>query len=40
VVAGRWAHPRIVAAADLAAEMREVKDYYRRGVLARAGIEK
>jgi cob(I)alamin adenosyltransferase len=40
VITGRWAHPRLVEAADLVTEMREVKHYYRRGVLARAGIEK
>jgi len=39
VLTGRWAHPRIVERADLVTEMREVKHYYRRGVLARAGVE-
>lgn len=40
VITGRWAHPRLVAIADLVTEMREVKHYCRQGVLARVGIEK
>jgi cob(I)alamin adenosyltransferase len=40
VLTGRWAHPRVVERADLVTEMREVKHYYRRGVLARAGVER
>jgi cob(I)alamin adenosyltransferase len=40
VITGRWAHPRLVERADLVTEMREVKHYYRQGVLARTGIEK
>ena len=40
VITGRWAHPQLVQAADLVTEMREVKHYYRQGVLARTGIEK
>ncbi len=40
VITGRWAHPRLVEAADLVTEMREVKRYYRAGVMARTGIEK
>ena len=39
VITGRWAHPRVIERADLVTEMREVKHYYRRGVLARTGIE-
>ncbi len=39
VLTGRYAHPDVLARADLVTEMREVKHYYRRGVLARAGIE-
>jgi cob(I)alamin adenosyltransferase len=39
VITGRNAHERIVAAADLVTEMREVKHYYRAGVPARVGIE-
>ncbi len=40
VITGRWAHPRVVQAADLVTEMREVKHYYHRGVMARTGIER
>ncbi|MBW2049802.1 MAG: cob(I)yrinic acid a,c-diamide adenosyltransferase [Deltaproteobacteria bacterium] len=40
VITGRKAHPRIVEAADLVTEMREIKHYYRKGVEARTGIEK
>jgi cob(I)alamin adenosyltransferase len=39
VLTGRRAPREIVEHADLVTEMREVKHYYRRGVLARAGIE-
>ena len=37
---GRNAHERIIAAADLVTEMREVKHYFKAGVRARTGIEK
>lgn len=40
VLTGRNAHERIMAAADLVTEMREVKHYYKAGVRARPGIEK
>jgi cob(I)alamin adenosyltransferase len=40
VLTGRNAHERIMAAADLVTEMREVKHYYKAGVPARTGIEK
>ncbi len=39
VITGRYAHPRVINRADLVTEMREVKHYYRQGVLARTGIE-
>ena len=39
VVTGRYAHPKIVAAADLVTEMKEVKHYYREGIQARPGID-
>lgn len=39
VITGRRADPRVVAAADLVTEMREVKHYYERGVQSRKGIE-
>jgi cob(I)alamin adenosyltransferase len=40
VITGRNAHERIMEAADLVTEMREVKHYFRAGVPARTGIEK
>ena len=40
VLTGRNADERIIAAADLVTEMREIKHYYRAGVPARVGIEK
>ena len=40
VLTGRNAHERIIAAADLVTEMREVKHYFKAGVRARTGIEK
>jgi cob(I)alamin adenosyltransferase len=39
VITGRNAHPKVLEAADLVTEMREVKHYYRQGVAARPGIE-
>ncbi len=39
IITGRRADPRILAAADLVTEMREVKHYFRQGVPARRGIE-
>jgi cob(I)alamin adenosyltransferase len=40
VLTGRNADERVIAAADLVTEMREVKHYYKAGVPARVGIEK
>jgi cob(I)alamin adenosyltransferase len=40
VLTGRKADPRIIEAADLATEMKEIKHYYHRGVKARVGIER
>jgi len=40
VLTGRRADPRVIEAADLVTEMKEVKHYYRQGVEARVGIEK
>ncbi len=39
VFTGRGASPRLVEAADLVSEIREIKHYFRRGVLPRRGIE-
>jgi cob(I)alamin adenosyltransferase len=40
VITGRYAHRRVLERADLVTEMRELKHYYRQGVLARTGIER
>ncbi|MEZ4567850.1 MAG: cob(I)yrinic acid a,c-diamide adenosyltransferase [Desulfobacterales bacterium] len=40
VLTGRNAPGRFIAWADLVTEMKEVKHYYARGVLARDGIER
>lgn len=40
VLTGRNADERVIEAADLVTEMREVKHYYKAGVPARTGIEK
>jgi cob(I)alamin adenosyltransferase len=40
VITGRYADPEIVETADLVTEMKEIKHYYKDGVLAREGIEK
>ena len=40
VITGRGADPRVIDAADLVTEMRAVKHYYEKGVVARVGIEK
>ena len=40
VITGRRADPRIIEAADLVTEMKEIKHYYQDGVEAREGIEK
>ncbi|HNQ84461.1 MAG TPA: cob(I)yrinic acid a,c-diamide adenosyltransferase [Deltaproteobacteria bacterium] len=39
VITGRGATQRMIEAADLVTEMREVKHYYTRGIDAREGIE-
>jgi cob(I)alamin adenosyltransferase len=40
VITGCGASPRIIEAADLVTEMKEVKHYFEKGVRARIGIEK
>jgi cob(I)alamin adenosyltransferase len=40
VLTGRYAHPEVIARADLVTEMKAVKHYYERGVAARNGIER
>ena len=39
VLTGRYCPDEIIAAADLVTEMKEIKHYYRQGILARKGIE-
>ncbi len=40
VLTGRNAHEKVIEAADLVTEMRDIKHYYKKGVQARDGIEK
>jgi cob(I)alamin adenosyltransferase len=40
VLTGRNAHEKVIEAADLVTEMREIKHYYKAGVPSREGIEK
>jgi cob(I)alamin adenosyltransferase len=40
IITGRKADPRIIEIADLVTEMKEVKHYYQKGIMAREGIEK
>lgn len=40
IITGRYATQKIIDAADLVTEMKEVKHYYTQGVIARDGIEK
>ena len=40
ILTGREAGPRIIEAADLVTEMKEIKHYFKSGIEARLGIEK
>ena len=40
VLTGRRVDPKVIERADLVTEMREIKHYYKNGVVARKGIEK
>lgn len=40
VITGRYAHPSIIDCADVVTEMKEVKHYFNKGIMARIGIEK
>jgi len=40
IITGRRADPKIIEVADLVTEMKEIKHYYQKGVVARTGIEK
>jgi cob(I)alamin adenosyltransferase len=39
VLTGRYAHPKLLKAADLVSEIKEKKHYYQGGIKARKGIE-
>ncbi|WP_312093061.1 cob(I)yrinic acid a,c-diamide adenosyltransferase [Aminipila sp.] len=39
ILTGRYASDKLIAAADLVSEMREVKHYYSQGILSRKGID-
>jgi len=39
IFTGRKADPQLIERADLVSEMREIKHYYQKGVLARKGID-
>ena len=39
VITGRYAPTELIDLADLVTEMKEVKHYYKKGVVARKGIE-
>ena len=40
VLTGRRADPKLIEEADLVTEMKEIKHYYKKGVVARLGIER
>jgi cob(I)alamin adenosyltransferase len=40
VITGRKADLKVIEAADLVTEMKEIKHYYHKGIEARSGIEK
>ncbi|WP_035588255.1 cob(I)yrinic acid a,c-diamide adenosyltransferase [Hippea jasoniae] len=40
VITGRYATDKVIEKADLVTEMKEIKHYYQKGVIARVGIEK
>jgi cob(I)alamin adenosyltransferase len=39
ILTGRYAPQEIIDAADLVTEMKEIKHYFTKGVMARTGIE-
>jgi len=39
ILTGRYCPSELIERADLVTEMREIKHYYRKGILARKGIE-
>jgi cob(I)alamin adenosyltransferase len=39
ILTGRYAHPEVIARADLVTEMREIKHPFHKGIISRRGIE-
>ena len=39
ILTGRYAHPEVIARADLVTEMREIKHPYQKGLFSRKGID-
>jgi cob(I)alamin adenosyltransferase len=39
ILTGRYAHPEVIARADLVTEMREIKHPYQKGLISRRGID-
>ena len=39
ILTGRYAHPRLIEAADTVSEVKEVKHHYQKGIKGREGIE-
>jgi cob(I)alamin adenosyltransferase len=39
ILTGRYAHPEVIARADLVTEMKEIKHPYHKGIVSRRGIE-
>lgn len=39
ILTGRYAHPKLIEAADMVSEMKEVKHHYQRDIKGRRGIE-
>jgi cob(I)alamin adenosyltransferase len=39
IMTGRYAHPEVIAMADLVTEMKEIKHYFQKNIQARKGIE-
>lgn len=40
ILTGRYAHDSLIEIADLVTEMKEIKHYFKEGILSRKGIEK
>ncbi len=40
ILTGRYAHPKLIEAADMVSEVKEVKHHYQRNIKGRRGIER